>query len=81
MGCEIGRIRPTNVFERAGDAAYILSADGDFTPAVQAVRAHGKKVYAVSTLPGAQLASVVNSFVRVPAVWFDDCYGGMDWTK
>lgn len=57
------------------DAAYILSADGDFTPAVQAVRAHGKKVYAVSTLPGAQLASVVNSFVRLPAVWFDDCYG------
>ena len=56
------------------DAAYLLSADGDFTPAVKAVRAHGKKVYAVSVLPGAQLASVVNSFIRLPAVWFDDCY-------
>ncbi len=56
------------------DAAYLLSADGDFTPAVQAVRAHGENVYAVSALPGAQLASVVNSFIRLPTVWFNDCY-------
>lgn len=56
------------------DSAYVLSADGDFTPAVQAVRAHGKKVYAASALPGAQLASVVNSFIRLPTAWFNDCY-------
>ncbi len=56
------------------DAAYLLSADGDFTPAVEAVRAHGKTVYAASPLPGAQLASVVNSFIRLQAAWFDDCY-------
>jgi uncharacterized LabA/DUF88 family protein len=30
------------------DAAYLLSADGDYTPAVRAVRETGKKVYAVS---------------------------------
>ena len=56
------------------DAAYLLSADGDFTPAVEAVKSHGKKVYAVSTLYGAQLATVADSFIRLPRDWFDDCY-------
>ena len=30
------------------DDAYLLSADGDFTPAVEHVRSRGKRVYAVS---------------------------------
>ena len=56
------------------DATYVLSADGDFTPAVTAVRAHQKKVYAASPAVGAQLASVVNTYIRLPRSWFDDCY-------
>ncbi len=56
------------------DAAYLLSADGDFTPAVQAVQAHGKKVYVVSPASGAQLAAVANSFIKLKREWFDDCY-------
>ena len=56
------------------DAAYLLSADGDFTPAVRAVREHGQKVYAVSPGPGAELGAVVNSFIRLKSDWFDDCY-------
>ena len=56
------------------DAAYLLSADGDFTPAAEAVRAHRKKVYAASPAPGAQLAAVVDSFIRLSLDWFDDCY-------
>jgi len=56
------------------DAAYLLTADGDYTPAVDAVRKLGKKVYAASPLSGAQLAKVVNSFIHLPATWFDDCY-------
>jgi uncharacterized LabA/DUF88 family protein len=56
------------------DAAYLLSADGDFTPAVAAVRAHEKKVYTASPAAGAQLASVANSYIRLPRDWFDDCY-------
>jgi len=56
------------------DAAYLLSADGDFTPAVQAVRDRGKKVYAASLLPGAQLGRVVNSFIRLTPSWFQECY-------
>jgi uncharacterized LabA/DUF88 family protein len=56
------------------DAAYILSADGDYTPAADAVRAFGKKVYAVSPLPGAQLANAVDRFIRIDRGWFKDCY-------
>lgn len=56
------------------DAAYLLSADGDFTPAVEAVRAHGRKVYAASPAVGAHLGKVVNSFIRLSRDWFDDCY-------
>ena len=58
----------------AFDASYLLSADGDFTPAVEAVRAHAKKVYCPSPASGAQLAAVANSFIRLPLDWFDDCY-------
>ncbi|HBK56921.1 MAG TPA: hypothetical protein DDZ76_11665 [Xanthomonadales bacterium] len=55
------------------DAAYLLSADGDFTPAVRAVRGRGKKVYAVSPAVGAQLAAAANSFIRLKEEWFEDC--------
>ena len=56
------------------ETAYILSADGDYTHAVSAVRAHDKKVFAVSASHGAQLAGAVNSFIRVDAAWLGDCY-------
>lgn len=56
------------------DAAYLLSADGDFTPAVEAARALGKKVYAASPGTGAQLAAVVNTFIPLKAAWFADCW-------
>ncbi len=56
------------------DAAYLLSVDGDFTPAVRAVRDGGLKAYAASPAAGAQLAGVVNSFIRLKREWFDDCY-------
>ena len=58
----------------AYDAAYLLSADGDYTPAVDAVRAMSKKVYAASCLNGAQLAKSVNSFIHLSPTWFSDCY-------
>ena len=57
------------------DDAYVLSADGDFTPAVEHVRSQGKKVYAVSASSGARLAAAVDSFIRIAASsWFADCY-------
>jgi hypothetical protein len=51
-----------------------LSADGDYTHAVTFVRDSGKKVFAVSATSGAQLAAVVNAFIRVNKAWFVDCY-------
>lgn len=56
------------------DTAYILSADGDYTHAVQFVRDSGKKVFAAAATNGAQLAKVVNSFIPVRKAWFADCY-------
>jgi uncharacterized LabA/DUF88 family protein len=58
------------------DAAFLLSADGDFTPVVTAVRATGKRIYAASPAQGAQLGAVVNSFIRLDKGWFHDCYRG-----
>ena len=56
------------------DAAYLLSADGDFTPAVQAVRELGKKVYCASPLFSHALRQSANTFIRLGADWFLDCF-------
>ena len=56
------------------DAAYLLSADGDLTPAVHEVRGLGKSVYVASPRRGAQLAGAANSYVRMRAEWFADCW-------
>lgn len=56
------------------DAAYLLSADGDFTPAVSAVTALGKRVYVASPSKGAQLASVATTYIPLSGDWFKDCW-------
>lgn len=56
------------------DTAYLLSADGDLTPAVEAVRAKRKKVFVVSPLSGARLASACDSYIRVGRSWFDGVF-------
>ncbi len=56
------------------DVAYLLSADGDFTGAVNYVRSVGKTVFAASAQSGAQLAAVVNKFIPLDRDWFNDCY-------
>ncbi len=56
------------------DRAYLLSADGDFTPAVEAVQALGAKVHSVSASPGHRLEGAVDAHVRVDRSWFADCY-------
>lgn len=52
------------------DVAYLLSADGDFVPAVEEARRLHKKVYAASPVPGRQLAQAVDSFIRLRREWF-----------
>ena len=54
----------------AYDAAYLLSADGDFTPAVDEVRDIGKKVFAASPLYGAALAARANAFISMKRDFF-----------
>lgn len=56
------------------DAAYVLSADGDYTPAVEAAAAVGKIVYAASPDSGFALSRVVKTFIRLKKPWFQDCY-------
>ncbi len=58
------------------DAAYLLSADGDYTPAVEAVRSHGKKVFSATPAPCAKLAATVNTHIPLRVSWFDDCFLG-----
>ena len=57
------------------DTAYLLAADGDYTPAVEAVMAAGKKVFAAALEPGAELAKVVYKFIPLKKEWLTDCYG------
>lgn len=56
------------------DCAYLLSADGDYTPAVEAAVAVGKTVYVASPGFGAQLGAVSKAFIRLDREWFDDCF-------
>lgn len=56
------------------DTAYLLSADGDFTPAVNIAAANSKKVFAVSCNTSGQLGKVCSSFIHLKSSWFSDCY-------
>ncbi len=56
------------------DAACLLSADGDFTPAVEAVKELGKKVYAASPGFSSALRSSADAFIPLRQEWFQDCY-------
>ena len=57
------------------DVAYLLAADGDYTPAVEAAMGAGKKVFAAALEPGAELGKVVYKFIPLKKDWLTDCYG------
>ena len=52
------------------DVAYLVSADGDFIPAVDVVRQMKKQVFAAGPVIGRELQKAVNSFIRLPKEWF-----------
>lgn len=56
------------------DVAYLLAADGDYTPAVEAVKETGKKVFAAALEPGAQLAAAVYKFIPLKPDWLTECF-------
>ena len=59
--------------ENEYDVAYLISADGDFTPAVKKVRDTGRKVFVASPMHGAQLAKAADTFIPLRREFFDDC--------
>lgn len=56
------------------DTAYLLSADADFVPAVEAVMDLGKKVFPSSPRKSKALGAVCGTFIYTEPSWFDDCY-------
>lgn len=70
MACDVVSLAEQDIY----DAAYMLTADGDFTPAAEIARRLGKKVYAASPSSGARLAAATNAFIKVDRQWFEDCY-------
>ena len=61
-------------FEGKYDTAYLLSADGDFTPAVKKVREQGCKVFVASATPGHELKQVANNFIPLEREFFHECW-------
>jgi uncharacterized LabA/DUF88 family protein len=57
------------------DVAYLLAADGDYTPAARAVKEAGKKLFAAALRPGAELAKEVYKFIPLQRDWFTGCFG------
>ncbi len=54
------------------DVAYLVSADGDFIPAVETVRETGKKVFAATPASGYELKKAVNNFIYLRPEWFSN---------
>lgn len=71
LAVDLVRMADRNEF----DVAYLLAADGDYTPAAKAVMESGKKVFAVAIEPGAELAKVVYKYLPLKREWFADCFG------
>lgn len=59
--------------KNAYDVAYLLSADGDFCPAVRMVRALGSRVFAASPVIGQRLQVACDASIRLNKDWFRDC--------
>lgn len=60
--------------EKRYDTAYLLSADGDFTPAVDTVTEMGKTVFAACPNFGSALNEHCKTFLPLRSDWFDDCF-------
>ena len=60
----------TMAYGKRYDVAYLLSADGDYVPAVEAVKSEGRKVFAASPVIGRELKKVVDAFIPLKREWF-----------
>ena len=57
-------------YEDKYDVAYLLSADGDFVPVVEAVRLRRKKVFVASPVVGYELKKTADAFILLKNKWF-----------
>ena len=57
-------------YEDKYDVAYLLSADGDFVPVVEAVRLRRKIVFAASPVVGYELKKTADAFILLKNKWF-----------
>ena len=56
------------------DVAYLLSADSDFVPPVEAVCRPGKRVFVVGPRPPYESGQVATRYLPVSPAWFEDLY-------
>ena len=56
------------------DVAYLLSADGDYTPAIQKVRDIGCKVFVASPAYGNEISRVADTFISLKREHFHGCW-------
>ena len=61
-------------YEEQYDVAYLVSADGDFTPAVEKVRKTGRQVFAASPIYGHKLSGAVDTFISMKPEFFHGCW-------
>jgi uncharacterized LabA/DUF88 family protein len=55
------------------DLAYLISADGDFFPAVKIAQQRGKRVFAAGPKIGIRLQQTCDKAIALPRAWFSDC--------
>ena len=60
-------------YEKRYDVAYLLSGDGDFTPAVKKVREIGRKVFVASASHAHKLSQVADAFIPLNREFFHGC--------
>ena len=60
----------TMAYKREYDVAYLLSADGDYVPAVEAVKSEDRKVFAAFPAIGRELEKVVDTSIPLNREWF-----------
>ena len=55
------------------DVAYLLSADGDFVPAVKEAKRQGKKVFVAGPVAGKQIREAADAFIPIKSERFWRC--------
>ena len=60
-------------YEGKYDNAYLISSDGDYTPAVKKVRETGREVFVASPTRSWHLTGAASAFIPLRREFFDDC--------